>query len=154
ELGRDFNPLGYKIALELIVKCRCRRVIEVPIHFELRRYGASKLTLKQQLLYLRHLRRLYMFKFGVWTELTQFLLVGAIGTVVNLACLTLLLSVGPSLHSAVAAAILISMTSNFVLNRRFSFALAKQGFWLSQYVRFVAASSLAAVFNYFLTVYL
>ena len=32
--GRDFNPIGYKIGLELIVKCRCERVVEVPIHFE------------------------------------------------------------------------------------------------------------------------
>jgi dolichol-phosphate mannosyltransferase len=51
----------------------------VPIHFEDRRYGASKLTFRQQLLYLKHLRRLYMFKHGMWTELAQFLVVGAMG---------------------------------------------------------------------------
>ena len=34
EAGRDFNPVGYKIGLELIVKCGCERVVEVPIHFE------------------------------------------------------------------------------------------------------------------------
>jgi len=27
------NPIGYKIALELLVKCHCRNVCEVPIHF-------------------------------------------------------------------------------------------------------------------------
>ena len=64
ESGRDFNPVGYKIGLELIVKCGCRRVVEVPIHFEDRRFGDSKLTLTQQLLYLQHLGRLYVFRYG------------------------------------------------------------------------------------------
>src|SRR6185295_17131879 len=73
ESGEAFNPVGYKIGLELIVKCRCERVVEVPIHFEDRRYGKSKLTLRQQLLYLQHLRRLYIFKYGVWSQLLQFL---------------------------------------------------------------------------------
>ena len=63
--GRDFSPIGYKIGLELIVKCRCLRVVEVPLHFGQRKFGASKLNLKQRLLYLQHLRRLYMFRYGV-----------------------------------------------------------------------------------------
>src|SRR6202030_703634 len=32
--GRDFNPIGYKILLELIIKCRCKVVAEIPIHFD------------------------------------------------------------------------------------------------------------------------
>jgi dolichol-phosphate mannosyltransferase len=62
--GRDFNPLGYKIGLELIIKCRCRHVIEIPIHFSNRYRGRSKLSFKEQLRYLRHIRRLYAYKFG------------------------------------------------------------------------------------------
>ncbi|MCH5374140.1 MAG: polyprenol monophosphomannose synthase [Planctomycetes bacterium] len=54
----ELNPVGYKIGLELIVKCRCRRVREVPIHFLQRLHGSSKLNLKEQLNYLRHLFRL------------------------------------------------------------------------------------------------
>jgi len=57
--GARMNPIGYKIALELIVKCRCRRIREVPIHFADRRLGRSKLNLREQINYLRHLRRLY-----------------------------------------------------------------------------------------------
>lgn len=56
------NPLGYKIGLELLVRCRCRHVREIPIHFSNRLHGESKLTVEQQLLYLRHLARLYAFK--------------------------------------------------------------------------------------------
>jgi dolichol-phosphate mannosyltransferase len=71
ERGRAFNPVGYKIGLELMIKCRCERVVEVPIHFEHRRFGESKLTIRQQLLYLEHLRRLYAFKYRAWTKLAQ-----------------------------------------------------------------------------------
>lgn len=64
ERAVDPSPLGYKIGLELLVRCRCERVREVPIHFSNRLRGESKLTLNQQLLYLRHLARLYKFKLG------------------------------------------------------------------------------------------
>lgn len=56
------NPVGYKIGLEIIVKGRAKRIAEVPIHFADRRAGTSKLSFKQQMLYLEHLRRLYAFK--------------------------------------------------------------------------------------------
>ena len=148
EAGRDFNPVGYKIGLELIVKCGCERVVEVPIHFEDRRFGTSKLTFRQQLLYLKHLRRLYIFKFGAWTQLLQFLTVGAVGTVVNLVALTALLALNLPTRAAVATAIFVSMCFNFVLNRRFSFATARHGSWFRQFVGFLAASSVGAMVNY------
>lgn len=154
EQGRDFNPIGYKIGLELLVKCRCERVVEVPIHFENRRFGESKLTFKQQLLYLQHLRRLYIYKYGLWSQLLQFLVVGGIGTVVNLAVLTGLMAVHVPIRAAVALAIGVSMTTNFVLNRRFSFSFARRGAWWGQYLRFVAASSVGALVNYALTLLL
>lgn len=56
------NPIGYKIALEIMIKAGCERVVEVPIEFSDRLHGKSKLTLRQQLEYLRHLARLYRFK--------------------------------------------------------------------------------------------
>jgi dolichol-phosphate mannosyltransferase len=43
------NPVGYKIGLELLIKCGCRHIVEVPIHFSNRLHGASKLTLREQL---------------------------------------------------------------------------------------------------------
>ncbi len=59
------NPIGYKIALEIMVKARCRKVAEVPIEFSDRLHGESKLTLRQQLLYLQHLVRLYRFRWPI-----------------------------------------------------------------------------------------
>jgi dolichol-phosphate mannosyltransferase len=145
------NPIGYKIGLELIVKCGCEKVVEVPIHFTDRRFGNSKLTLRQQLLYLKHIRRLYIFKFGAWTQLMQFLVVGGLGTIVNLALLTALLAARLPSQGAIAAAILLSMCFNFVLNRRFSFSSSRDGSWLKQFFGFMAASSVGAVINYFTT---
>ena len=153
EGGRDFNPVGYKIGLELIVKCRCERVVEVPIHFEDRQFGESKLTFKQQILYIQHLRRLYIFKYGVWTQLLQFLVVGALGTVVNLAALTALLSAHLPDRLSIAAAIFVAMGFNFVLNRRFSFSAARKTSWVRQFAGFVAASSVGALLNYMVTVF-
>ncbi|MBN1344834.1 MAG: polyprenol monophosphomannose synthase [Phycisphaerae bacterium] len=60
----DLNPIGYKIALELIVKCGCRDIREVPIHFADRKLGQSKLNATEQLNYLRHLYRLYRYLFS------------------------------------------------------------------------------------------
>jgi dolichol-phosphate mannosyltransferase len=64
EQAAPLNPLGYKIALELIVKCRCSGIREIPIHFAQRRFGKSKLSFTEQLNYLLHLKRLMEFKCG------------------------------------------------------------------------------------------
>lgn len=57
------NPVGYKIALELFVKGRCQIVVEVPFQFSTRQHGESKFSLREQVAYLRHLVRLYAFRF-------------------------------------------------------------------------------------------
>ncbi len=59
ERATYLNPVGYKIGLELICRCECRHVVEVPIHFPDRAAGKSKLNLEQQARYLIHLDRLY-----------------------------------------------------------------------------------------------
>ncbi len=63
ERAADLDPIGYKIGLELIVKCGCRAVREVPIQFANRKFGQSKLSLAEQLRYLRHLWRLARFTY-------------------------------------------------------------------------------------------
>ncbi len=52
-------PIGYKIALELIVRHGWTNVVEVPITFSDRAAGETKLSLAEQLRYMRHLVRLY-----------------------------------------------------------------------------------------------
>ena len=64
ERGAPLDPIGFKIGLELIVKCGVDEVAEIPIGFSRRRAGKSKLNLREQVRYLRHLWRLYLYKFG------------------------------------------------------------------------------------------
>ncbi|KAH9256632.1 hypothetical protein BASA81_005136 [Batrachochytrium salamandrivorans] len=61
--AKYLNPTGYKIGLELMVRCRVKEVIEVPIQFRDREFGESKLTMKQNILYVQHLARLYWFAY-------------------------------------------------------------------------------------------
>lgn len=75
ERAGTLNPIGYKVALELICKCGVRNVREVPIRFGLRGAGRSKLTLTQQVHYLDHLSRLYDYCFPRASTWVKFLVV-------------------------------------------------------------------------------
>ena len=81
------NPLGFKIGLEILVKCEPQRVLEVPIRFRERLYGRSKLSLKEQILYLLHLKRLFCYKY---TKMCGFLRVCTKGCLVVFISLILL----------------------------------------------------------------
>jgi dolichol-phosphate mannosyltransferase len=83
--AQRLTPLGYKIGLELMCKCRVRRVREVPIHFSARQHGRSKLTIKQQFRYLEHLSRLYDFTFPRLSPVVKFLIATACGWFVGFA---------------------------------------------------------------------
>lgn len=151
EAGTDYNPIGYKIGLELLVKCNCVRAEEVPIHFTDRQLGESKLSLKEQLRYLKHIRRLYMHRYTAWSSFLQFIAVGASGLAVNLALLTLFLALHIPLRVSVVLAIALSMVWNFALNRRFSFSYARDQSIVKQFWNFVSACAVGAVINYFVT---
>ena len=146
ERAEALNPVGYKIGLELIVKCGCTRIAELPIHFSDRRFGQSKLSLREQINYLRHLKRLADFKFGGWSQLGQFCIVGASGMGVDLLIYALLLRAGVALPVARALAIFIAMSWNFALNRRVSFSGSRFGRpMIEQYFLWLASSGLGAV---------
>lgn len=62
-LGRaPLTPVGYKIALEILVKCRPSPFVEVPFTFQPRLAGHSKLGQRAVANYVRHLARLYVFE--------------------------------------------------------------------------------------------
>lgn len=147
ESAASLDPIGYKIGLELMVKGRCRNVREVPIHFSDRLHGESKLTLKEQINYLRHLKRLYEFKLGRLARPLKFVMVGSTGMVVDLAAFSVLLSMLP-LNSARAIAIFLAMTWNFLFNRWLTFAYARHEPILRQYVLFCLSCMLGAVVNW------
>jgi dolichol-phosphate mannosyltransferase len=145
----DFlNPIGYKIGLELLVKCRCSRISEVPIAFTDRIHGESKLSLREQFRYIQHVRRLFMYKYGAWSEVAQFIVVGASGALVNLLVVTALLHAGLSAGISIACAIAVSICTNFLLNRRFTFSQSRSGNMLTQFLTYVASVSFGALINY------
>jgi glycosyltransferase involved in cell wall biosynthesis len=57
--GVHLHPIGYKILLEVLIRCEWRTTAEVPYSFEARRHGESKANLQQGLQFLEHLRTLF-----------------------------------------------------------------------------------------------
>jgi transposase len=55
----SLRPIGYKILLEILLRCPWRHVFEVPYHFQARTAGQSKATMQQGVLALRHMLRLW-----------------------------------------------------------------------------------------------
>ena len=148
------NPIGYKIGLELLVKCRCSRISEVPIAFADRIHGESKLSLLEQLRYVQHIRRLFLYKYGAWSEVAQFVIVGASGAIINLLAVTGLLHVGLSAGVSIAGAIAVSICTNFLLNRRFTFSHSKTGHMPTQFLSYLVSVSFGAAINYFVALLL
>jgi hypothetical protein len=113
--AQRLSPLGYKIALELMCKCRVRQVQEVPIHFGLRQRGQSKLSLKQQFNYLQHLSRLYDFTFPRLSPMLKFIIVLAVGMAAAASVAVGLSHTGLNLIAATGAAYLahLAVTAGF-----------------------------------------
>lgn len=91
ERGKSrLNPMGYKIGLELMVRCKCKNIKEVPITFRDREAGESKLSMKQNLLYIQHLAHLYWFKYPVLVILFLILvlLVVIVSLIISIAFIT------------------------------------------------------------------
>jgi dolichol-phosphate mannosyltransferase len=143
----ELNPIGYKIGLELMVKCGCQRVHEVPIHFSNRLHGKSKLSLREQLNYVRHLGRLAEYKLRHLPQLLKFAFVGASGSVVDLLAFAVSLLLLP-VPVARALAIWVAMTWNFYWNRRWTFFDSREHGIVRQYVLFCGACLIGAVVSW------
>lgn len=113
------TPLGYKIALELMCKCRAKKVVEVPIHFGQRTAGESKLSLKQQFRYLEHLSRLYDFQYPRLAPITKFLIVTLIGWFVGLGTLLLLRLGTPAPVADMVAAYAVALIVTAIFHIRY-----------------------------------
>lgn len=141
------DPIGYKIGLELIVKCDCRNIVEVPIVFADRLKGESKLTFREQINYLRHLKRLFDYRFERLACFLQFVCVGLSGLAVDLSTFFLLLNWLPMPVSS-GLAIWTAMTWNFILNRKLTFSYARRDSAFRQYLGFCASCLMGAVVNW------
>jgi len=119
--GADLRPKGYKILLEVLVKGRYSRVVEIPYIFEPRKIGRSKLKGKHYVEYLEHLISLMRYK-GKPQRLLKFAVVGAFGVLVNEGLL-FVLSELMGTHYLLSAFLSIecSILSNFILNDLWTF---------------------------------
>lgn len=64
--GIRFQPSGFKLLLEILVRGRVHSVKELPLDFGLRYRGASKANFKVGWDYAKLLVRLYVDRFGFW----------------------------------------------------------------------------------------
>jgi dolichol-phosphate mannosyltransferase len=142
-------PVGYKIGLEILVKAQCRRVVEIPIAFAERVKGESKLSIRQQVLYLRHLRRLYRFRFPEAAEIIQFSVVGSSGVIVDLFFFLSLIHVARIDHQLARAMSFVAAASwNWFMNRWFTFVAGRDKQWGQQWFQFLIAASVGFTANW------
>ncbi len=80
--GIELNPIGFKILMEVLIKGRYDKVVEVPFTFGLRKAGESKLSGKTMVSYLKHVYRLMRWE-GELDRIIKFTLVGLSGVLVN-----------------------------------------------------------------------
>ncbi|MDR7556471.1 MAG: glycosyltransferase family 2 protein [Armatimonadota bacterium] len=127
--GVALRPVGFKILLEILVRGRYRRVVEVPYTFGPRTAGRTKATLRQGADYLRHVALLLATSPGEG-RLWKFLLVGASGVGVNVAVFWLLTHpLGVHYFAAGLVAGAVSTGTNYLLNSTFTWADRPAGAW-------------------------
>jgi len=148
--ARNLTPLGYKIALELMCKCRVKNVREIPIHFGMRQKGESKLSLKQQFRYLEHLSRLYDFTFPRASPMVKFLVATGASWLAGLAVYLLLIRAGFGSIQAIAAAYLPALLVTAIFHVRYVRTqrefLPRQTPWLD-FAAISAAEWIAAILS-------
>ncbi len=120
--GRAFNPIGYKILLEVLAKGSYSRVEEVAFTFEERRRGGSKLGSSIVFKYLAHLLRIST-ETGEFWRIVTYAMVGLSGAVVNFGVLSRLnRHYGWPVPEAALAGAGVAILNNFIWNEVLTFA--------------------------------
>lgn len=146
----EVNPKGFKILLELIIKAKYKNIIEVPITFINRKEGKSKAGVSEIIFYLYNLYGYLPYKKNVFVEFFKFAFVGLIGTILNLLVLYYLTDkLGVYYLISAFFAFCIAVTSNFFLNKIFTFKENLAEKTLSKFTQFLLISIVALVVNLF-----
>jgi dolichol-phosphate mannosyltransferase len=158
--GLKLDAIGYKMLLEILVKTKGARVKEIPYTFTNRMQGESKLGTPVIFDYIRSVWKLYRYgalqrkqekraSVRFLSKAARFYTIGASGLAVNYLISLLFATEIASiwyLHANVVG-IISSMTTNFVLNKIWTFedrdfALRRT---LTQYGKFIGFSSIGAL---------
>jgi dolichol-phosphate mannosyltransferase len=125
-----FDPIGFKILLEIAVRQGPLKVLEVPYVFAPRHAGESKASLREGLRFARHLLRLKTSVSGTFRRMVGVGSVGMTGIAVNTAALWFFLEyAGLSLVLAALVATQISTMWNFLLTDRVVYRHHRRGSW-------------------------
>jgi dolichol-phosphate mannosyltransferase len=137
--GLELNPIGYKIVLEIVVKAAPARLIEVPINFKDRELGESKMSFKEQWNYIKHLKRLWGYRFPTFWELMRFCLVGFSGIFVDMAIVIGLKELFQlDTRFCAVFGFLAAVSTNYLLNRYWTFRQGRNTPFLKSYIMFVS----------------
>lgn len=157
--GVEFDAIGYKMLLEILVKAKGVRIREIPYTFTNRRAGSSKVDATVVYDYLRAVLRLYRYGRSSSSERRtsvrflskagRFYTIGATGLLVNYGVSALLGFLFPGLWFiyGTVVGIALSITSNFFLNKIWTFEDRDFGGrrTAKQYGMFLGFSSLGAL---------
>lgn len=158
--GLSFDAIGYKMLLEILVKAKNAKVLEIPYTFTNREFGKSKLDSKTIFDYLKAVWKLYRYgkvaskeerrpSVSFFSKAARFYSIGAVGLAINYLVSSLFTGVVSNLwylHATIIG-IAVSMSGNFVLNKIWTFE--DRNFEAKhttiQYAKFIGLSSLGAL---------
>jgi dolichol-phosphate mannosyltransferase len=152
--GRQLNPLGYKILIEVLGRGKVRWISEVPYVFRERVEGASKVTNRIYLEYFQHLLRirLHLLKASLFF---RFCVVGLSGVVIDMGLLYLL-SDPSTLHWGLTRSKILAseaaLINNFIWNDLWTFAAISRsqnqfGQRLKRFLKFNAICAFGLLLN-------
>ena len=142
----ELAPIGYKIALELAVRGRMRTT-HIPISFDQRHAGESKMDAREVVRYARHLTRLVRHRHQRSTRLVCFASVGLSGFAIDVAVYISLAAAGVEHRIARIASFIPAATSNWALNRKITFAERPKTSRAHQWARSMTSSAASALIN-------
>jgi dolichol-phosphate mannosyltransferase len=158
--GIKFDAIGYKMLLEILVKTKGAKVKEIPYTFTDRIRGSSKLDSSTMLDYVKSVWRLYRYGSKATDSDTQtsvsfiskagrFYTVGASGLLVNYIVAVLFADAIMNIwyiHATIIG-IIVAMSSNFILNKIWTFEDRNFGAkrTLVQYMEYAGFTSFAAL---------
>ncbi|MGC8817147.1 MAG: glycosyltransferase [Candidatus Hadarchaeum sp.] len=141
--GASIDVKDFKLLIEILVKGKYERIVEVPYIFRPRVAGKSKLGARQIFSYMKQLLRLSEYR------ILKFMAVGVSGIFVNNGILWLLVasSILPPLFAEIFS-IEASILSNFILNNFWTFKGRASGGIIYRLLKYHGSVLVGAVVNY------
>lgn len=145
---KSLNPKGFKILLEIIIKGNCKNIKEVPITFTNRTKGKSKVGFSEIFHYIQNLLGYWKHRRKIVDEFFKFGIVGTLGAIINLGALYALTEFAGIYYIISAVfAFIIAVTSNFFLNKIWTFKEKVKHKTGIKYVQFFSVALFALAVN-------